>query len=48
MINIILRRNKSKYIFSIMNEKTDTAKSISNLVLGSSERVFLVLTLVEL
>ena len=31
-----------------INEKTDTAKSISNLVLGSSERVFFVGTLVEL
>lgn len=47
-ISIMLSRNKSKYIFSIINEKIDTAKSISNLVLGSSERVFFVGTLVEL
>jgi len=42
MISIMLRRKSSKYIFSIINEKTDTAKSISNLVLGSSERAFLI------
>ena len=47
-ISIMLSRNKSKYILSIINEKIDTAKSISNLVLGSSERVFFVGTLVEL
>ena len=41
-ISIMLSRNNNKYTFSIINEKTDTAKSISNLVLGSSERVFLV------
>ena len=40
-INMMLRRKRSKYIFSIMNEKTDTAESISNLVRGSSVKDFL-------